>query len=775
MNRSVALVGALVLATSCGGGSEGRNPDGGPDAADAGGAGGTSGIDAGDGAGGSYGTGGSATAGSGGAGVGGTGGSSPGTGGSSPGIGGNAGTTGAGGAPPRNQLAVLVGQLGGVGCGDGVGPTARLGMPSGIVRGSDGQLYVADWSCGTIRRFDPATGAVTTVAGMPDRSGSADGRGNAARLRSPEGLAADDSGNLFLAEGENMTIRKIVLATAEVTTLAGASLMRGSQDGIGAQARFSYPMGIAADGVGNLFVSDARNHHIRKIVIATAQVTTFAGDVMGFSGNVDSVGGAARFTIPSQLAADGAGHLYVADAGNNAIRHIDLVTAQVTTIAATNVGSGGAGGAGAVVPFSGPQGVNLDGNGRLFIADTRNEMVRTLNTATGQISNVAGASNVPDYRDYRDGVGTAARFDTPTHIFRDAPGHAYVSDEANAVVRAIDVTTGTVTTVAGTGARYGYQDGLGGAAALSYIPFIYSDGQANLYVTDTFKHTVRKIVVATGEMTTIAGMPSMPGSSDGRGDAARFNNPQGISGDGAGNLYVADSGIHTIRRIALSTGEVTTIAGVAYLRGTADGTGTAARFDTPTGIACDGVNLYITDQTGSVVRQMALATLAVTTLAGAPNMYGNVDGMGDGARFQRARAVVHDGTGSLYIADYANNSVRKLVLATRQVTTYARGSLANPGLADGPLATANFYNPYDLAIDGSGHLYVADYYNLRIRRIDLATQTVSTVVGTATTGSGVILGPLSTARLNYPVALAVLPGGAGVVLACERALLTAWF
>jgi streptogramin lyase len=660
-------------------------------------------------------------------------------------------------------LALLVGQLGGQGCGDGIGPTARFNRPAGIARGSDGQLYVADGGCSTIRRFDPATGAVTTVAGTPDRSGLTDGRGAAAQFFAPEGLAADGAGNLFVADAENQTIRKIALATADVVTIAGAARMQGSQDGTGSQARFGYPRGIVADGAGNLFVSDLRNDDIRMINIATRQVSRLAGAAMS-AGNVDGVGGAARFNNPSQLAADGAGNLYVADAGNSAIRRIELATAGVTTVVPSNVGSGG--------PLRDPAGIALDGAGRLLI--TEGYGVRAMDLSSGQITSVAGSNSVID-RGYQDGVGAAAHFYEVGHIFRDGPGHAYVSDGANSVVRAVDVTTGTVTTVAGRAAPRGHQDGVGGASILSYVSFIYADGQGNLYTTDLATNTVRKIVVATGEMTTVAGKPNVIGSSDGRGDAARFYGPAGITGDGMGNLYVADGDTNnTIRRIVLSTGDVTTIAGLAGSRGSADGVGTAARFNTLTGITCDGANLYITDQNSAVIRQMVLATREVTTLAGTPNMVGNVNGVGAAARFQKARALVYDGIGNLYIADSGNNAVRKLNVATRQVTTYAMGS-TNPGFADGPLATANFYAPFDIAIDGSGHLYIADYGNLRIRRIDLGTQMVSTAVGTSTTGSGVILGPLSTARLNYPMAVAVLPGDAGVVLASERALLVARF
>jgi streptogramin lyase len=246
----------------------------------------------------------------------------------------------------------------------------------------------------------------------------------------------------------------------------------------------------------------------------------------------------------------------------------------------------------------------------------------------------------------------------------------------------------------------------------------------------------------------------------------------GVTGDGAGNLYVADSTNNAIRRIVLATGEVSTIAGGKF--GNADGIGTAAQLAAPYGMTCDGTTLYFVDQQGNEIRKMALTTGQVTTLAGTPYTAGYVDGVGSAARFNMARNLVYDGAGHLYIVEKNNSSIRRLDLATNQVTGYVPP--AQGGFANGPVATAHFNTPYDIASDGAGHLYIADSYNSLIRRVDLSTGTVSIAVGVYTNGSsGVILRSPSTTRLNMPTALAVLPGGSGVVFADERALLIAWF
>ena len=174
----------------------------------------------------------------------------------------------------------------------------------------------------------------------------------------------------------------------------------------------------------------------------------------------------------------------------------------------------------------------------------------------------------------------------------------------NHTIRKIVIATGEVTTLAGTAGSYGSTDGTGIAALLQYPFGITTDG-TNLYVADTGNYTIRKIVISTGEVTTLAGTARSYGSTNGTGTAARFNNPFGITMDGT-NLYVADTGNHTIRKIVIATGEVTTLAGIAGSYGSTDGTGTAARFNNPFGITIDGTNLYVADTGNYTIRKIEL-------------------------------------------------------------------------------------------------------------------------------------------------------------------------
>ncbi len=191
---------------------------------------------------------------------------------------------------------------------------------------------MADLYNHTIRKIVLATAEVTTLAGLAGSKGSTDGVGSAARFSSPAAVAADGSGNVFVADLENCTIRKIVVATREVTTLAGLAGVPGTNDGTGSMARFAYPAGVAADGSGDVFVADALNNTIRKIVVETGEVTTLAGLARSY-GSTDGIGSAARFSQPTGVAWDRSGNVYVADTENNTIRKIVVATGEVSTLA----------------------------------------------------------------------------------------------------------------------------------------------------------------------------------------------------------------------------------------------------------------------------------------------------------------------------------------------------------------------------------------------------------------------------------------------------------
>jgi sugar lactone lactonase YvrE len=317
----------------------------------------------------------------------------------------------------------------------------------------------------------------------------------------------------------------------------------------------------------------------------------------GSLGSANGTGSAARFYRPNGVAPDSSGNLYVADTLNNRIRKIVVSTAVVTLFAgSTTSGSND----GVVAAFNGPRGVACDTSGNVYVADTNNHTIRKIVVSTGVTTTLAGLAGSPDST---DGTGSAARFNFPNGVACDTSGNIYVA--GNQTVRKIVASTGVVTTLAGLAGTFGSVDGTGSAARLNPAG-VACDTSGNVYVTDAFNNNIRKIVASTGVVTTIAGLAGSTGSTDGTGSAARFNLPVGITCDTAGNIFVADSDNYTIRKIVASTGVVTTIAGLAGSFGSANGSGSVARFNGPTGVACDTVGtIYVADSDNHTIRKIA--------------------------------------------------------------------------------------------------------------------------------------------------------------------------
>ena len=323
-------------------------------------------------------------------------------------------------------FTTLAGWAGGPGGADGTGSAARFYFPVGLVVDSMGNLLVGDqWGC-TIRKVTSA-GVVTTLAGLAESRGSANGTGSAARFNNPSGVALDAAGNLYVGDELNATIRKVTPAGV-VTTLAGLAGSPGSADGTGSAARFNYPTGVALDNAGNVYVADCLNHTIRKVTPAGV-VTTLAG-LAESPGSADGTGSAARFDEPLGVALDAAGNLYVGDGMNDAIRKV-TPAGVVTTLAGLAGSPGSADGAGSAARFYYPLGVALDAAGNVYVADEYNNMIRRV-TPGGEVTTLAGLAETPGSA---DGTGSAARFDNPAGVAADSTGNVYVADTLNDTIR----------------------------------------------------------------------------------------------------------------------------------------------------------------------------------------------------------------------------------------------------------------------------------------------------------------------------------------------------
>ena len=319
----------------------------------------------------------------------------------------------------------------------------------------------------------------------------------------------------------------------------------------------------------------------------------------------------------------------------------------------------------------------------------------TVTTFTG--SGSAGSSN---------GTGTAAQFNNPSNGATDAAGNIYIADFGNNVIRKI-TPSGVVTTLAGTGTA-GYADGSAASAQFNQPRGVAVAPSGDIYVSDAYNQRIRKISTS-GIVSTLAGS-GVVGSADGPGTAAQFSYPEGLVANAAGTIFVVDSNNSRIREV-LADGTVTTLAGSTA--GYADGTGAAAKFNYPRGIALDkSDNLYVTDYTNNRIRKVT-PTGVVTTIAGS-GVAGSSDGQGTAAQFNNPYGISIDTYGALYIADYGNSRVR-LITPTYAVTTMA-GSSA--GFADGVGTSAQFNAPRGVIADRTGTLYVVDSLNNRIRKVE---------------------------------------------------------
>ncbi len=332
----------------------------------------------------------------------------------------------------------------------------------------------------------------------------------------------------------------------KATTLAGQVGVGGCADGTGNQAQFRLPNSVAVDSVGNVYVADTGNNTIREIT-SNGTISTLAG-VAGSHGAADGIGGNARFWAPFGIAVDGAGNVYVADAANNTIRKI-APNGVVSTLAGLAGHPGSNDGTGINARFRNPWGVAVDDAGNVFVADMSNDTIRKITPAC-VVTTLAGQAGMSGYA---NGFGSNARFNNPFAVATDNAGNVYVADSANDIIRKI-TPSGVASTLAGLPGYTGSTDGNGNDARFRNPQGLAVDDKGNIYAADTGNNTVRKIT-PTGVVTTLAGLAGTPGSTDGVGADARFNSPDGVAVDNAGNIYVADVNNHTVRKMAFSASE----------------------------------------------------------------------------------------------------------------------------------------------------------------------------------------------------------------------------
>jgi probable HAF family extracellular repeat protein len=626
--------------------------------------------------------------------------------------------------------------------GDG-GPatSALICNPVGVAVDGNGNLFIAD-VCNVIRRVDALTHVIITYAGTTDASGySGDGGpASSARLNRPFGLAVDSGGNLFIADSSNNVIRRVDGSSQIITTYAGNGTLGYSGDGGAATvAQLVNPLWVASDKSGNLFIADG-NNVIRRVDATTKIISTYAGN-FSLGGGYSGDGGpatSAQFYFPYGIALDGSGNLFVADNVNNVIRRVDGTTQFISTYAGNGTsGFSGDGGAATSAQLCSPVGVALDGSGNLFVADNCNFVIRRVDANAKFISTDAGNRTVGFSGD--GGPATDASLFYPRATVIDSAGNTFIADSGNNRIRRVDAITKTITTYAGNGTSgHTGDNGPATSAELCSPSGVALDGNGNLFVADSCNSVIRRID-STQSISTYAGIGTYGYSGDG-GPATlgSLGCPPGVAVDGNGNLFIADSCNNTVRRIDASTQIITTYAGNGTSGYSGDGgPATSATLCSPNGVAVDGSgNVFIADQCNHVIRRVDSVTQIITTYAGnGTSGYSGDDGPATSAQLCVPYGVAVQGSSDLFIADWCAAVIRRVDAKTKTISPYAgNGMFGSSG--DGGLATsASLAGPFGVALDANNNLLIADLSDHRIRLVTPGSAITSPNSATFTVGA----------------------------------------
>ncbi len=651
-------------------------------------------------------------------------------------------------------LAQVINTVAGNGSENVPAISAQLSDPFGVAVDGSGNLYIADRANHRIRKVSPS-GMITTVAGTGAVGYSGDGgQATCARLYSPFGVAVDGSGNLYIADFGNCRIRK-VNTLGVITTVAGnGTYGYGGDGGPATSAVLNYPLDVAVDGSGSLFIADRSNNRIRKVSTAGV-ITTVAGTGnQGYSGDGGQAT-SARLNFPHNVAVDGIGNLYISDTQNNRIRKVDM-SGAISTIAGTGIGGySGDGGPATSAQLDFPYSIVVDISGNLFIADNYNHRIRKVNTS-GVISTMAGTGGGGYSGD--GGPATSADLYSPFGLAIDGSGNLYIGDHFNNRIRKVN-PTGVINPVVGNGTNgsggYSGDGGQATSAQLNTPTGVAVDGSGNLYVADQYNHCIRKVSLS-GIITTVAGTGNQGyGGDGGPATSADLYSPTGVAVDDDGNLYIADQSNHRIRKVNTS-GMITTVAGTGNQGYSGDsGLATSAYLNSPTGIAVDiSGNLFIADNYNHRIRKVNTSGVIATVAGGG---YGSDGGQATFAYLDSPTGVTVDGSGNLYIADQADHRIRK-VNTSGVITTVAGDGTGCDNGDCGQASFARLNSPFGIAVDGNGNLYIADGNNHRIRKVTNAKVLMITLKAGNWTDPGVwscgrVPVSTDTIQINHAVSL----------------------
>jgi len=657
----------------------------------------------------------------------------------------------AGGAPPPTPAVAL---------------STTIGKPNRVLVDSTGNVYFTAGNC----VFKASGTSVLLIAGN-SRPGFAGDGGAAvsAQLNTPAGMAMDKAGNLYVADTFNNRVR-VITPGGIINTFAGNGLTGGvgaiGDGGPATQAQLYMPTGVALDSSGNLYIADTAHNMIREVTTGGI-ITTITGDILaGYSGDT-YLALNAELNHPADVALDSNGNIYISDTGNALIRRITS-DGVINTFAgsSTLMSYAGDGGLATLAGLIEPCGIALDSANNLFIAERQDSRIRMVDGVKVTISTVVGTGAVGFAGD--GGAASKAVLNQPAGIAVDSAGNLYIADFENYRIRKAVSRggSGAISTIVGSGGlSYSGDGGQAAKAQLNQPQSVAADAAGNLYIADTANHVVRK-VTAAGAISTLAGNGTAGfGGDGGVGTSAQLNAPQGLALDGAGNLYIADTGNARVRKVT-AAGTISTYAGSGTAGFGGDGAAaSSAQLNIPIGLAVDsGGNLYIADYGNNVVRKVAPGGTISTVAGTGLQSYGGDGGVATKAGLHGPQAVAVDGGGNLYIADSQNNRVR-LVTPAGNIATVAGTGL--PGYTgDGHLATvAQIVSPSGVVVDSSGGVYITDSSSL-VRKFFVGGP-ISTIAGNGSQGYSGDGGVATGAQLNAPMGLAI--GSSGAVYVADTA------
>ncbi len=511
-----------------------------------------------------------------------------------------------------------------------------------------------------------------------------------AAFGSPQSIAVDHAGNVYIA-AENCIFK--LEPSGDVTRIAGNGRPGLSGDGGPAsQAQLNFPRGLAADSSGNLYIGDPVSGHIR-VISTTGIISTF------------EVSGGAIY--PWALTVDASGNLYVADYVSSSVVRVSP-TGNVLTIAGTGTpGYSGDNGPAANAQISFPQAVAIDSSGNLYIADTGNNRIRRV-SSTGTITTVAGNGSQGYTGD--NGAATAAELSGPSGLAFDASGNLYIGDTYNLAVRKV-TPSGTITTAAGGLPNTANFDAIGEPASLAFLP----DG--TLLALDIDGNRIMQLDSGGHVSVYATNAPITSSMFAGAATGVLLASPTGVAVDAKSNVYIADNARNIILKVDPSQ-DISLFAGTGTFGFSGDGgPATSAQLAGPNGLAVDSSgNLYVADAFNNRVRKVTPSGTISTVVGNGTYGFSGDGGPATSAELSTPSAVALDSQNNLYIIDGGNNRVRK-VSSSGTISTFAgNGGFGSSG-DGGPATAAELGGPTSVSVDSSGNVYIADYSNLRIRKV----------------------------------------------------------